>query len=316
MAGSPVANAWMSTGIRWRTHRACSGVSRPCSCAPLRPTLLTISTTRAGDSLRKTPMVMISGGRRLTMSATSAGEIWRGEGAKTKPTASACMATASSASSSLVVPHTLTNTVERYRTTRSRQVVRAVGDRDGGGLGPVEGAQPFERPCPHLGPGAVPRGVVERPGPAEDVVLQPRDEPVGADRALLDDRLEQTQTGAVCGHLHVEPLGTGDEAGMPALDAGRPLEPLVDLLCHPASGVAHLDEDHAAPSHHAHELGDGSGPTGHEVEQVHDICPTERAGGERQPGRVSPHERHAPAGPSRLTVALGDQLAQHRLRQV
>src|SRR5437016_2044476 len=268
MAGSPVANAWMSTGIRWRTHRACSGVSRPCSCAPLRPTLLTISTTRAGDSLRNTPMVMISGGRRLTMSATSAGEICRGDGAKMKPMASASIATASSASSSLVVPHTFTNTLERYRTTRSRQVVHAVGDRDGGGLGPVEGAQSFDRPRPHLGGGAAAGGVVEGPGPAEDVVLQPRDEPVGADRVLLDDGLEQSQTGAVGGHLRIEPLGSVDEAGMPSLDAGRPLEPLVDLLCHPASGVSHLDEDHAARSHDARELGDGIGPTGHQVEQV------------------------------------------------
>src|SRR5688500_7697268 len=58
---------------------------------------------------------MTAGGRRLTMSEAIPGAIWRGEGAKMKPTASAPMATASSASASLVVPQILTNTPRRYR---------------------------------------------------------------------------------------------------------------------------------------------------------------------------------------------------------
>src|SRR2546423_1521812 len=49
------------------------------------------------------------------MSRTIVGLICRGEGAKMKPTASAPMATASRASSSLVVPQILTNTGSGYR---------------------------------------------------------------------------------------------------------------------------------------------------------------------------------------------------------
>src|SRR2546423_6193319 len=115
-AGSPATKAWMRNGTRSRTKRACSGVSRPCSCAPRKPVWLTISTTRSGVSLRNTPTVRISGGRRFTMSAARAGAIWRGDGAKMKPTASAPNATARSASSSLVVPQTLTNMEQRYRS--------------------------------------------------------------------------------------------------------------------------------------------------------------------------------------------------------
>ena len=44
------------------------------------------------------------------MSRASAAETWRGEGANTNPRASAPMATARSASSSLVVPQIFTNT--------------------------------------------------------------------------------------------------------------------------------------------------------------------------------------------------------------
>jgi hypothetical protein len=45
------------------------------------------------------------------MSAAFCGAIWRGDGAKMKPTASAPMATARSASSSLLTPQILTNTL-------------------------------------------------------------------------------------------------------------------------------------------------------------------------------------------------------------
>jgi uncharacterized protein (TIGR03083 family) len=49
------------------------------------------------------------------MSDARPGAIWRGEGAKMNPTASAPMATARRASASLVVPQILTNTPRRYR---------------------------------------------------------------------------------------------------------------------------------------------------------------------------------------------------------
>ena len=72
-----------------------------------------ISTTRAGSSLRNTPTLSTSLGIRRTMSRTRSIDTWRGDGAKMNPTASAPMATASSASSSLVVPQIFTNTLRR-----------------------------------------------------------------------------------------------------------------------------------------------------------------------------------------------------------
>ena len=53
--------------------------------------------------------VRTSGGRRRVMSYTCCGAIWRGDGANTNPTASAPIATANSASSSLVMPQIFTN---------------------------------------------------------------------------------------------------------------------------------------------------------------------------------------------------------------
>ena len=75
----------------------------------MRPMPLTICTTRWAVSFRNTPTVRISDGSRFTMSPTRAGDTCRGEGAKMNPMASAPMATASSASSSLVVPQIFTN---------------------------------------------------------------------------------------------------------------------------------------------------------------------------------------------------------------
>ena len=63
-----------------------------------------------GASSRNTPTVRISGGRRRTMSRATFGAICRATGRRSKPTASAPMATASRASSSLVMPQILTNT--------------------------------------------------------------------------------------------------------------------------------------------------------------------------------------------------------------
>ena len=67
------------------------------------------------------------------MSAACWGATWRGEGAKTNPTASAPMATASSASSSLVIPQIFTNTAGRLRHTGSNYPVTgsAAGTRGG-----------------------------------------------------------------------------------------------------------------------------------------------------------------------------------------
>ena len=68
-----------------------------------------MSSTCSGAASRNTPTVRISRGIRVTMSRTLLACTWRGEGAKMKPTASAPMATASSASSSVVVPQIFTN---------------------------------------------------------------------------------------------------------------------------------------------------------------------------------------------------------------
>ena len=77
-ASSPAVNAWITNGTLRRTDRTSDSGSRPCSCAPCRPTVLTISTTRSGRSSRNTPMVIVPGGRRRTMSRTSVGLTWRG----------------------------------------------------------------------------------------------------------------------------------------------------------------------------------------------------------------------------------------------
>src|SRR5690606_8594946 len=66
--------------------------------------------TRSGASSRNTPTVRASAGSRRAMSRAVWGAIWRRDGAKMKPTASASMATASRASSSLVTPQIFTNT--------------------------------------------------------------------------------------------------------------------------------------------------------------------------------------------------------------
>ena len=77
----------------------------------------TISSTRWGASSRNTPTVMTSGGNRRAMSRAWVTAIWRDDpAAKLKPTASAPMATAKRASSSLVTPQILTNTSQRYRS--------------------------------------------------------------------------------------------------------------------------------------------------------------------------------------------------------
>ena len=69
-ASSPAAKAWIRNGTRARIMRASDIGSRPCSWAPPSPTVLTISTTRSGRSSRKTPIVIVSAGRRRTMSRT------------------------------------------------------------------------------------------------------------------------------------------------------------------------------------------------------------------------------------------------------
>ena len=106
----------MISRTRWRIQWLSAAVSRPWSWTARRRAPWAMSTTRWRVSSRNTPTVTISGGRRLTMSPAFCGAIWRGDGANTKPTASAPIATARRASSSLVIPQILTNTVVRLPT--------------------------------------------------------------------------------------------------------------------------------------------------------------------------------------------------------
>ena len=91
------------------TSATTSADSLPWSCAALTPERWTRSTTRLGWSSRNTPTVRISGGSRRVMSKACCTAIWRGDGANTNPTASAPIATAKRASSSLVIPQIFTN---------------------------------------------------------------------------------------------------------------------------------------------------------------------------------------------------------------
>src|SRR5690606_39085410 len=126
--GSPAGNALISSGTRWRIQWVSAGDSLPWSWTARSPAACATSTTRSRASSRNTPTVTISGGSRRAISAARRGAIWRGDGAKTKPTASAPIATTSRASSSLVTPHTLTN-IERRLPIRS----------PGAGAGPPSG---------------------------------------------------------------------------------------------------------------------------------------------------------------------------------
>ena len=121
-SGDVALNALITQRMLLATSAVCSGVSRPWSWTALTPARWAISTTRPGSSSRNTPTVRISGGRRRVMSYTCCGAICRGEGAKMKPTASAPIATANSASSSLVMPQILTNMSSRtVPTARARR---------------------------------------------------------------------------------------------------------------------------------------------------------------------------------------------------
>ena len=60
-----------------RIMRASDIGSRPCSWAPLRPTVLTISTTRSGRSSRNTPTVMVSEGGAARCRARGGGHLTR-----------------------------------------------------------------------------------------------------------------------------------------------------------------------------------------------------------------------------------------------
>ena len=106
----PAGNALMVSAGPLATHWVSSMDSTPWSWTARSPIWLAISMTRVGASSRKTPTVTVSWGRRFTMSATADGAIWRGEGAKTNPTADAPIPTASRASASVVIPQIFTNT--------------------------------------------------------------------------------------------------------------------------------------------------------------------------------------------------------------
>ena len=64
-AGSPAPKAWITNGTRWRIQRTSDSGSRPWSCAPPRPSVLTSSTTRSLVSSRNTPTVMTPGGQAV-----------------------------------------------------------------------------------------------------------------------------------------------------------------------------------------------------------------------------------------------------------
>ena len=115
----------ITTGTRSRTQRLSSSDSWPWSWAARSPAWLVSSTTRSRASSRKIPTVRISGGSRFAMSAARDTARNRGDdGTKLKPTASAPMATARRASSSDVMPQTLTNTRWRLPTRHAE-----IGDR-------------------------------------------------------------------------------------------------------------------------------------------------------------------------------------------
>ena len=85
------------------------------------------------------------------MSATADGAIWRGEGAKTNPTADAPMPTASRASASVVTPQILTNIARRRPARRRRDSrltgrLRAARPRRPGGQPTGPGSPPPARP--------------------------------------------------------------------------------------------------------------------------------------------------------------------------
>jgi len=84
--------------------------SVPCSWAASRPARAR-SRRPARLLVTEDTDVQISRGRRRVMAATAVGLIWRAKGRNTNPRASAPIATAINASSSLVMPQIFTHTV-------------------------------------------------------------------------------------------------------------------------------------------------------------------------------------------------------------
>ena len=105
-AGWPAANA-LITGIRTGLDGLLGGFVAV-ELGNARPARWTISTTRSGSSLRKIPTVIVSGGRRRTMSRPGR----RQSGASTRTNSARCVGSHSDGrrpSSSLVTPQIFTN---------------------------------------------------------------------------------------------------------------------------------------------------------------------------------------------------------------
>ena len=66
-------SAWITNGTRLRIQRTSDSGSRPWSCAPPSPSVLTSSTTRSLVSSRNTPTVITPRGRRWRISPTVSG---------------------------------------------------------------------------------------------------------------------------------------------------------------------------------------------------------------------------------------------------
>src|SRR5580704_5298510 len=190
MLRCPAGKALIVTGMRSATQRVSSAVSSPWSWAARRPMPLTMSTTRVGASLRKTPTVRISGGTRSMMRRTAWGATWRGEGANTNPMASAPSPTARSASASEVMPQIFTSTGSPLcRRPRAHLGEPGAGARAHPvpGEGPDGGdavGGPDER-FPHQ------HGLVADGGEASDVVFAP-DARLGHRHHLGGDVLHET----------------------------------------------------------------------------------------------------------------------------
>src|SRR5271169_2000523 len=116
-----------------RKRRAKPGSEAVCSCTPVRPHSMTVSTTSSKPGSTKTPNFSIVFGSSGAISFTCAHVTCRGLSAKTKPTASAPASTASWASSRQVLAQILIHM--RLTSARNQRRFRVLGTRK----------QPFQR---------------------------------------------------------------------------------------------------------------------------------------------------------------------------
>ena len=150
------------------------------------------------------------GAARLTMSATADGAIWRGDGAKTNPTAVAPMPTASRASASVVMPQILTNTRHRRRRVRPRREaslsrIRAGRRRRGAGRPSGPGSPPPARPGTRPRPAAATSSAFRIPDSATATTSR------GASRPRARARCAVHLEGAQVPLVHPDHGGAGPE---------------------------------------------------------------------------------------------------------